>query len=74
MIDALVKALGIVTIACKEVGIAEDREKLEAMAEPVPAALFEEIKIWVARQKVKGLSDRAIRRAVKQKWNIDYKM
>jgi hypothetical protein len=48
----------------------EDRAKLEAMAEPVPEALFEEIKIWVARQKTKGLSDRAIRRAVKRKWNI----
>jgi hypothetical protein len=50
------------------------KQKPQVPPQVVSDEMFNEIKLWVAQQAAKGLSARGIRRAVKQKWNIDYKM
>jgi hypothetical protein len=50
------------------------KQKPQVPAQVVSDEMFNEIKLWVAQPAAKGLSARGIRRAVKQKWDIDYKM
>jgi len=48
----------------------EQREKIKANEVPIPDYIRDEIHKFIKEEREKKTSERAIRRAVKRKWNI----
>lgn len=48
----------------------EQREKIKAAEKPIPKHIEDAIHKYVKEERAKKTSERAIRRAVKRKWNI----
>ena len=48
----------------------EQREKIKANEVPIPKHIRDEIHKFIKEEREKKTSERAIRRAVKRKWNI----
>jgi hypothetical protein len=50
--------------------IEEQRDKIKSNEKPIPLEISDAIHKFVKEERKKGSSERAIRRAVKRKWNI----
>jgi len=48
----------------------KQRNKIKEVEKPIPHHISEAIHKYVKEERVKKISERAIRRAVKRKWNI----
>jgi hypothetical protein len=49
---------------------AEQRAKIKAIEKPIPHHISDAIHTYIKEERLKKVSERAIRRAVKRKWNI----
>ena len=48
----------------------EQREKIKVLEKPIPIHISDSIHKFIKEERRKNVSERAIRRAVKRKWNI----